>query len=212
MIHAVSPAGKGLWFSQVETPLFYHTPQISAEGNYIFFRGEAYDATSGEALDFSLDFQVDEFFSGQDDRNYLRTGGTVVAWESEGTGITLAEERVLSTQGLPDSVGVSSQELVWLRYDNEFLWFTKQGEALGVSTTNRRFFDHYISIDAESRIYTCGEHARPTCYALSLGSVGPLWEVALGDDFEKIAGSAYMQGKIFIATEEGHLYVLGGVK
>jgi outer membrane protein assembly factor BamB len=219
MIQAVSPAGEGQWLAELKTSFFYNTPQVSPDGDYIFFRNEVFDRVTGAPLDFDLDFEVDQFFAGEDGRNYLRSVGTVVAWKASGTGISLVEERVLADEhmGTPNRVLVSPEGVVGLQYNTGVMWFTRSGEALGVSFPKDSFLTHTAAIDHDFTLYTCGrrpvnmlQNSKPACFALTPQGDQPRWEAVLGNRLEGFAGSALVAGRLYVATEEGHLYAIGG--
>jgi hypothetical protein len=217
-IQAVSPAGEGLWLADLQTSFFYNSPEVSPQGSYIFFRNEVFDAATGERVDFNLDFEVDTFFGGKDGRNYLRADNTIVAWEPAETGISLAEERVLldDHMGEPNLASVSPEGVVWLQFNTGVMWFSRDGEALGANFPKDTFLTHAISIDRDFTIYTCGRRplnflqgSKPICFALTPQGHQPSWEAVLGNKLVGFSGSALVLGRLYVATEEGHLYAIG---
>jgi peptide/nickel transport system permease protein len=219
MIQAVSPNGEGLWQTKLKTSQIYRTPDVNSQGNLIFFRNEVFDAVTGNPLNFELDFDVNLFFSGEDGRNYLRAGNTVVAWTIDTPGINLAEERVLldENMGEPFDAFVSPSGAIGLLYNSGVLWFAKDGKAIGSSFPKDSFLEHGIALDNDYMVYTCGRRpvnflldSKPICYALSPGENKPTWEAVLGDDLVDYSGSLLAPGILYVATEEGHLYAIGG--
>ena len=214
-IRAVSPEGEPLWLAEVKSELFYASPEASPEGDMVFFRNEVYDAEDGSRLEFNLEFDVDRYFSGNDGRTYLLAGGTVVEWHQTEQGIEVVEERVLSPEGRPINVGVTEKGLVWLLYAKGVFWYARHGEALGTVLLNDTYLTHVVGVDRDFTVYACGRRpqrlfeGKPTCFALSPGSVGPSWAVKLGDQPEKFNGGALVPGRVYISTEEGRLYLIG---
>jgi outer membrane protein assembly factor BamB len=214
-IRAVSPEGELLWLAEVKSELFYVSPEASPAGDLIFFRNEVFDAQDGSRLEFDLEFEVDRFFSGNDGRTYLLAGGTVVEWRRTGQGIEVAEERVLSSEGKPLDAGVTEQGLVWLLYARGVFWYARDGEALGGVLLDNTYLTHVVGVDQDFTVYACGRRpqrlfeGKPTCFALSPGSVEPAWVARLGDQPEEFNGGALVTGKVYAATEEGHLYLIG---
>lgn len=213
-IQAVSADGEPLWSVPVVTDLFYRSPDISADSQLIFFGKEVFDAQDGSLIDLGLPFQVDELFSGQDGKNYLLAEGTVASWEYDGSKAVVSEDRVLSPRSKPLYAGVSPEGVVWMLYSNESYWFTRDGQALGVSHIGGGRVDSIAGIDRDFTIYTCGRdirrmsQARLTCLALSTQSNEPIWESVLADNSEELTAGLLTPGRIYISTEEGHLYLI----
>lgn len=214
-IRAVSPLGEPLWLAEVKSELFYVSPETSPESDLIFFRNEVYDAENGSALEFGLEFDVDRYLSGNDGRTYLLSSGTVVEWRRTQQGIEVAEERVLSSEGRPIDVGVTDQGMVWLLYERGVFWYARNGKALGGVLPDDTYLTHVVGVDRDFTIYACGRRpqrlfeGKPTCFALSPGSVEPSWIVKLGDRPEKFNGGVLVSGKVYASTEEGRLYLIG---
>jgi peptide/nickel transport system permease protein len=213
-ILAVSKVGEGLWTIEVQTTMFYRTPEVSPSGEFIFFRNEIYDAKTGQPMETNLPFEVNEFFGGADGKNYLRSEGTIVAWNHTGTEIILAEERVLSSVGRPSSAGVSAQGTVWMHHTNSLLWFTQDGEALGLSIPEDVFLTHVIDMDDDNTVYVCGrDHphmltGKTACYALTPNVDQPAWITIMNDVREDFTGGVLIPGHLYVATEVGHLYII----
>lgn len=59
--------------------------------------------------------------------------------------------------------------MVWLLYANEAHWFTRYGQALGVSDVSEGWIDLFVGIDQDLIIYTCGRDvSRSTAANLTL--------------------------------------------
>jgi hypothetical protein len=99
-------------------------------------------------------------------------------------------------------------------YANENYWFTRNGQALGVSEVTGGWFDGAAGVDRDYSIYACGRDraryvgSRPACFALSLSAGEPVWKITLSDSYEEIAGSTFVNGQIYVATEEGNFYLI----
>lgn len=212
-IQAVSREGEPLWLIPVRTDLFYRSPDVSPIGDLVFFRDEVYDAEDGSPVDLDLPFEVDRFFAGQDGRNYLQAGGTVAAWEFDGSTAIVSKERVLS-RSTPQFVGVTSEGVVWMLYADEAYWFTRDGQALGVGNTAGGWVDFPAGVDRDFTIYACGRDvprytvARLTCFALSPQSHEPIWQHILSDTLEELTGSVLVPGRIYLSTEGGNIYLI----
>jgi len=213
-IQAVSEQGEALWMVPVKTDLFYRSPEVNSAGDLIFFRDEIYNAKDGSLIDLELPFEVDEFFTGQDGKNYLLAEGTIAAWEYNESLAIVSEDRALSPRSKPLYAGVTPEGVIWMLYSNESYWFTGDGQALGVSHTAGGWVDYVAGVDRDYTIYACGRdvprfaEARSTCFALSLKSDEPTWKSIISDSLEDISGSILYPGGIYISTEEGNLFLL----
>jgi peptide/nickel transport system permease protein len=204
-IQAVDADGDPVWLSQTQTDLFYTPLEVSPRGDYIFLREDVLDAQSGELQDFDLDFEAQKYFVGKDGFTYLLAEGTIVNWRPVGSGIQLAEQKVLSPQGEPSEVGVTAQGMVWMAYVRNFLWFDKNGEAWGASAPDA-FLRKVIGVDRNLTAYVCTSNQK--CLALRPGSDQPIWEIQLGEGYFEVNGGALVESRIYISTEQGQLFVI----
>jgi hypothetical protein len=231
-IQAVSASGKGLWLTDLKSRLLIHTLDISPAADFIFYDDEVFDASDGSRMEFDLSFAVDKFFSGEDGRNYLWAGGTVVEWRYIDSKFEMTEERVLSSiemaweYAIEDlgGVGVTPESVVWLQDGNRVFWFTKDGKALAAvgfsevssGSIQSRGFDRLISIERDYTFYACGSYAyfyHNSCWAFSPRSKEPLWEVDLfewgeREMYEEILGGALAPGRLYISSSKGYLYLI----
>lgn len=212
-IQAVSVEGKSLWLAPLKSNRFFLSPRASPDGEFVFFRGEVFDAQDGSAIDFALPFEVDEYIVGQDGRTYLRAKGTVVEWTHNGSEVELKEARVLADDPRPISAGVTSQGVVWLLYDDRVVWFARDGEALGAAHSEI-WSRVLVGVDQDFTIYTCGHGAGywsdPSCARLSPRSPDPIWRVRLTARSENLLGGTLAPGRVYFALEGGELFVIEG--
>jgi peptide/nickel transport system permease protein len=213
-IQALSPEGESLWLTQVETDLYFRSPEASTGENLLFFRDEIFTAKEGKPVDLNLPFDVDRFFRGQDGKDYLLAEGTVAAWEMTASGAEVSEDKALSPRGTPRYVGVTPEGIVWLLYSEEAYWFTSDGQALGVSNVSGGWIDLFVAIDQDLTIYICGRddprmmEARLTCFALSPLSEGPVWVSSLASTWEQLNSGVLTPGRIYVLTKSGQLYFI----
>lgn len=214
IVQAVSEDGDALWQTPVETELFYRSPDVNASGELVFFRDEIFDAVDGSAIDLELPFDVDQYFSGEDGRNYLLAEGTVAAWDYHDGQAVISEARVLSSRGKPTRIGVTAEGVVWMLYPAEAYWFTTDGQALGVSSLSKGWTEGAVEIDRDFTIYAYGrddprfKRARSSCFAFSIESSEPIWISIFSTTFEDIVGGFLAPDSIYIMTEEGNLYLI----
>jgi peptide/nickel transport system permease protein len=74
-VQAVSAEGEHLWATRAATPSFFQAPVVSATGEYIYLKEDIFLAETGERLELESEFRVNRFFTGEDGKDYLLTGG-----------------------------------------------------------------------------------------------------------------------------------------
>ncbi len=224
-IQAVSPDGKPLWLSLIYDSYVEQPPVLSAGEAYIFLLSGALSASSGVPLKLS-DLSIEEliftnpaFFVGADGKTYLRTGHEVLSWVATDEGVVTGSPITWNHAGSvpipPLNQGTTPDGSVWLLYSGEFfdtrlVWLDSTSRML----SNTRSPDHQgnlLGIDKDAIAYICSDNfsVNANCKAFEIGSETPLWELDLGDSV-KVAGGALIPNRLYIATDLGTLYAVGG--
>ena len=139
---SVSPEGEKRWTTQVQTLEIYEPVQVTIDGRYVFLIDDAFDATTGELLEFNIPVEVNEFIPGFDGRTYLRSGHSVMEWQITADGFQLLQTEPWPHDALdnydPSGSAVDENQVIWLFYQGnfttgsgtQFVWVTLQGEVM----------------------------------------------------------------------------------
>jgi hypothetical protein len=157
---------------------------------------------------------------GADGVTYYLSGHGLTAWKATGDGVEVGDTRGWEHGGValqfPAAAGVTRDGTAWLFYGNEafsdtrIVWLDRSGAVLSnvfLPMRNTR----PIGIDAHSTMYFCGQrhNNRQQCAALRPGDDEPVWEAQL-EGRSRITGGALVQGRLYVATEDGILFSIGG--
>jgi peptide/nickel transport system permease protein len=80
-IQAVSVDGEGLWTEVIATSFFYHDPQLSLDGRYLFLHRDIYDLQAQERLVIDIPFTITRFQPGYDGQNYMVSDRTILQFQ-----------------------------------------------------------------------------------------------------------------------------------
>jgi hypothetical protein len=114
----------------------------------------------------------------------------------------------------PRYAGVTSDDVMWLGYvtyrNAIFVWLSPDGRIYNQAQTDPLQGGAIIGLDGDHTAYFCGTLRDGTgrCYALTMASPDPLWVLDLDRDVV-ITGGAIAEGRLYVATLGGTLYVLG---
>jgi len=223
-IQAVSPTGESLWISQAKTSLFYRTPDVSADGQYVFLRDDIFDSLTGALLELETDIDVLRYFSGDDGQNYLQAGNNVIHWQLNGNAlevIEIAEWNAPQRQSfgniiMPIDTGVQTDGTAWMLYSSpggstEFIWVTLEDELLGIIEHNFSQGQLVEILDDKSAII-CGGKAFndefAQCAVYIPGAEKPVWEIDLGRS-GLVQGGIWAGDLLYLTTLTGKLLAVG---
>jgi hypothetical protein len=186
VVQAVTSEGEALWATEVKTGSFYHTPQVSADGNLVFLRDDVIDAQTGKLLPMNVPVKVDEYIVGEDGNLYLRSGHTVIRWQYGGDGF-----EILNTiswnhsqfSGQPFSAWVNGHGLAGLSYRGAQVWVNSEGEVIAVVRYPSRG-SMLQNVNPEVGLVTeCDWQVSRIlkCSAFKFGSDQAIWEVEIND-------------------------------
>lgn len=180
-LRAVSPEGVLLWETRVPHDYNVAPPQLSPEGEWLFWGNAILDAKDGTILE--LDMPIDASFKylvGADGQTYLRVANDVMQWQV----VPLVPQQ--DSQGQAPSVeivrkanwdyrsftllaytpldgGVTPEQHIWLFYANlsgtRFIWLDMDGNVLGVMGYPREYpftRSKVIALDRDSTAHLCG--------------------------------------------------------
>ncbi|HEX6304924.1 MAG TPA: PQQ-binding-like beta-propeller repeat protein [Anaerolineales bacterium] len=211
VVQAVTSGGEALWATEVKTGSFYHTPQVSADGNLVFLRDDVIDAQTGNLITMNVPVQVDEYIVGDDGNLYLRSGHTVIRWQYGRNGF-----EILNTiswnhsqfSGQPFSAWVNGQGLVGMSYRGAQVWVNSDGEVIIVirypsSGSTRQ------NVNLETELVTeCDWQASRIlkCSAFKFGSSQTVWEVEIKDVPKLDFWNSIWTGEVLYVLAENTLY------
>lgn len=223
-LQSVSSAGESLWRSPTESLYVYASPRVSAHSEWVFLKGEAFRADTGEPVDLrpapaqgSL-FQDPRFFVGADGSDYYLLGNSVLAWEASGAGVEVIRQAAWNSAAFvvnfPADGGVLPDGGIWLLYGGQFgdtrlVWLSPEGSLEGSSYDPFRL-SRVIGLDRDSNLVWCGLGYQVHglgCFSYPARSTTPLWQVGLGGETVAVGG-ALTPGRVYVATEGGSLYLL----
>ena len=223
-VQAVSPTGESLWISQAKTSLFYRTPDVSADGQYVFLRDDIFDSLTGALLELETDLDVLRYFSGEDGQTYLQAGNNVILWQLNGNAlevIEIAEWNAPQRQSFgniitPIDAGVQADGTAWMLYSSpggstEFIWVTLEDELLGIIEHN---FSQGQMVDMldDRTAFLCGGKAFndvfAECAMFIPGAEEPLWEIDLGRS-GLVQGGVWAGDRLYLTTLTDKLFAVG---
>ena len=228
IIQAVSSDGKSLWRAQPggdapPSELVYLNP----DGDLLFWGAAVLDVQDGSLMRWDALPQSGRYFTGADGENYLVDGHKVIHWEITPDGarelkaIDWDHEKYSIARTSKDA-GVTPDGLTWLFYtgfarswgfgeDTRVIWLDEGGKLIGNAFHPVRN-SQVIAVDQNATLYACGNlelgYGLPECQAFSPRSGEPIWKLRL-EDSTQVAGGALVPGRLYVATQEGHLYAIG---
>lgn len=174
-IQAVSVDGEGLWTEVIATSFFYHDPQLSLDGRYLFLHRDIYDLQAGERLVLDIPFTITRFQPGHDGLNYMVSERTILQFQIRNQNFELLNSARVG-QYLPGQMltyrffDVSEDGIIWLYIfgggpGGQVIFLTTDGQELRVHQTDpgyrfgRRSFDPSqlteCTYQAEAMALTC---------------------------------------------------------
>lgn len=223
-VQAVSAAGEGRWVgSDRGLPYQELLPRLSPDASIVFLKSSAFSATDGSRL--VLDIVPDEpvyaeptFLTGADGRAYYRSEHRIIPWRPVEAGIAIQPALGWSANNvffMPSDTGVTTAGIAWMLYTTEYadtrlVWIGPEGALLGESFFALRQ-SRAIATTPDGTILLCGSarNRRLNCAAYRPESGDtPLWQIELPDSGAIALGGAVVDGRIYIATEEGKLVAL----
>ena len=226
-VQAVSPTGESLWISQAKTSLFYRTPEVSADGQYVFLRDDILDSQTGALLEPELDIDVLRYFGGEDGHTYLQAGNNIIQWQLNGSSlevVKIAEWNAPQRQSFgniitPIDAGVQADGTSWMLYSSpggstEFIWVTLEDELLGIIEHNFSQGQLVEILDDKTAIICGGEafnNEFAECAVYTPGAEDPLWEIDLGRP-GLVQGGVWAGERLYLTTLGGQLFAVGVTK
>jgi hypothetical protein len=70
-----------LWTEVIATSFFYHDPQLSLDGRYLFLHRDIYDLQAQERLVIDIPFTITRFQPGYDGQNYMVSDRTILQFQ-----------------------------------------------------------------------------------------------------------------------------------
>lgn len=183
-VQAVSPDGEGLWVTKAATTDFYHTPQLSSDGDFVFLQDNVFDAQTGELLPVEFPAEVDRIFIGLDGRAYFSSDANLYGFELTRNALTITSETSWVSRHQP-FVFVDANDVIWSYQDNMLVWLSLDGEVLGTQPEafSRSSELTYSDLEKSRRVVCDQESSTQTlaCTMWSAGSSEPIWETTLED-------------------------------
>jgi peptide/nickel transport system permease protein len=219
---AVTPDGKRLW--QIQLPTYSITsplPRLSPDGEYLFFEDFVIDAKNGKTLFSQSSGPADKYLVGANGKVYFRTSDSFFEWQTTETGAVMLLQAKLDTnviaanQRFPFDAGVSPSGNPWLLYSNGFeflrmIWTDPKGNSPQVVDLPYRL-GTFIGIDANGVGYVCGAPVKSEgveCRAVQLNTGVVLWKYIVDPKIMPVGG-ALVEGKLYIALQDGRVLALG---
>jgi hypothetical protein len=118
-IQAVSVDGVGLWTEVIATSFFYHDPQLSLDGRYLFLHRDIYDLQAQERLVIDIPFTITRFQPGFDGLNYMVSERTILQFQIRDQNFEVLNSAQVG-QYLPGRLltykffDVSAEGIIWL--------------------------------------------------------------------------------------------------
>jgi hypothetical protein len=219
---AVTPTGERSW--QIQLPTYSFTsplPRLSADGKYLFFEDYLVDAETGQTLFTESTGPADKYLVGADAKTYFRTVDSFLEWQPTETGAVMLLRAKLDTtlintgQRFPFEAGVSPSGNPWLLYSSPYeyfrlVWSDPKGSSPQVIDFPYRM-GRFMGIDTDGTAYVCGileEVAALECRAVQLTTGGVLWKTQIPDGAVPVGG-AIVEGRLYVAMENGRMVALG---
>lgn len=223
-VQAVSPAGTGLWVgSNRDLPYEEMLPRLSPDAALVFLKDSAFSTVDGSRQDLTIvpeqpRFADAEFVVGADGGTYYLTEHRIVPWRRVEAGVAVQPALGWSAANvlfLPADAGVTAEGTAWMLYsveysDTRLVWIDGEGRQIGEVAAPLRA-SRAIAVADDGTVQLCGSgrNARLRCAAFSPAAGDePLWELELGERGAAASGGAVVGERVYIATDDGHLYAL----
>ncbi len=230
VVHAVTAAGKTQWKIAFDFSIYDAPPALSPSGAWLFWDNHVLSVADGAELAPFLETDVSQYFTGADAEAYARTDVTLNPLQATETGLALAQEVgwwLFGTEAQdqldhPRDAGVTPNGLGWLLGDFSFgvgthvAWgpvgLSEITEVVGNVRISRLGHPFVLAVDQDATLYVCGDtgsRRAHACYALAPDAEEPLWQFEFETE-DKVSGGALVPERLYIATQSGRLYALGG--
>jgi peptide/nickel transport system permease protein len=217
-IISATPEGQRRWRGASLYTYFSPALKLNEITGDVFFKDIVLSAVDGsEVLGESAD-PLDQFIASDDGRMYLQSEKNLLEWRVTPEGIALAEaakwDYTKNFPGVQVADGsVRADGSAWLLLGNPFLpgrlvWFRPGGELTGSVNFPIRGA-RVVAIGQRGTIYVCGAGQGARCAAFAFGADQPLWQLDLPAQRE-VVGGALANGRLYVASADGKLFVLGG--
>ena len=234
---AVSAQGELLWAVDAVTRGTGLALRLSPDGEQLYLGNLAFDPADGRLLDLVLPSVEDpvlggreQYLVGADGAHYVLIGHSIMQWQPGRDGFEMLRDATWNyqdagmyiTSPFPVDAGVTRQQAIWLFYSsfyggNQLIWVSVDGKMLSASELPLSQNGRVIGLDGQGVVYVCGQDSRDygsaatgvSCMACRQGSDDPLWSVALLQARGKVMGGALLDGRLYVATEDGYLFALG---
>jgi ABC-type dipeptide/oligopeptide/nickel transport system permease subunit len=235
---AASPQGELLWAVDTGTKQAGAALRLSPDGKQLFLGNLAFDPADGHLLELVLPSAEDpvlagreQYLVGGDGLRYVLAGHYVMQWQPSPAGFELLrnaewnyqEAGMNQNSSYPVDAGVTRDQRIWLLYSGFYggtriAWLGLDGEVLGYSAMPLSENSRMLGVDGQGVAYICGPNLREygqdavgvSCLAFQQGSAEPLWQMALPQATGEVLGGALLEGRLYVATEDGSLFALGG--
>jgi peptide/nickel transport system permease protein len=191
MVEALSPEGDFLWRAELKTFNFFRPIQISPDGNWLAVDDDVVYTQTGNLQDIEsqLEFQIDQFITGEDGKTYLRSGNTIIQWEIDNGQFRNLHQFTFSTAGIrtfaDPTVTVSPEGIFWFRLATSRvvnLWVNQEGQVVAFVQWPRRDERLLEEDPVRMTLSVCDpilEENRMDCRGYALGSTEPVWELSI---------------------------------
>jgi peptide/nickel transport system permease protein len=231
----VSSEGELMWIVETGTQQADTIPRLNPKGDMIFVKNKVIDAQDGSLLDLKPPTEQDpvlsgreQFFTGADGLTYIRTGHIVIQWAASSSGLKVIQAAewnyrsagMVQTSSYPVDAGVTQGQVVWIFYSWQYggtgiVWTDTTGKLIEIARTHLASRSRMVGIDGNQTYYLCGstftsdQGQKGVCIAFAQGSSELLWEQTLEGSHADIIGAALVEGRLYVATQDGILYAIG---
>ncbi|HNB52193.1 MAG TPA: PQQ-binding-like beta-propeller repeat protein [Anaerolineales bacterium] len=221
-LQALSPTGEPLWQTELATPSFYNSPDYTVGGTYIFVKDELIRADTGERAAIEFPYKVDAFIRGEDEADYLLTGSNVIRWQVGANGFESLHTSSFNAEGLTSftapRVRVYSSQITEMEYFTEkgpyLVWLNPDGEVMNVFQLDWNIIRVNLQQPGETSLTLCEQHLienQLECKKYVAGTPDPIWDTiieGISGSFDPFMGFRFMNGQLYVLTDEVNLYVL----
>ena len=224
-VRAVSPQGDQLWQAQAYPyELRFSSLRLDPTGELLFWEDLAFNLQDGSQMDLEI-VPADRltYLVGAGGGNYVIAASSIASWRQTDSGFEIVDGiswKADITVLLPDDVGITPEETVWVFYSwswlghsrasSRLIWVDMEGRILNEVNGAVEPPGLVIGIDGDSKLVLCGmdSEMEPLCSAHLPKVDEPIWQLSLGETGE-VVGGALVPGRLYVAMSNGDLLVLG---
>jgi ABC-type dipeptide/oligopeptide/nickel transport system permease subunit/LysM repeat protein len=224
-VQAVSPQGDRLWQAQAYPYQLRFSPlRLDPTEELLYWEDLAFDLQDGSQLDFEIAPAThQEYIVGAGGGNYIVAASSILSWRQTVLGPEIvggASWKADITVVLPDDIGITPEETVWVFYGDSWLghmrassrliWVDMEGRILNEVSGVVYPPSFVIGIDGDSKLMLCGmdSEMESQCSSHLPKVEEPIWQLNLGEAGE-VVGGALVPGRLYVAMSNGDLLVLG---